>query len=60
MTLEVARQCTNDRKKWRALVHMKLIELYAAILLGPVFFRPPSRTVVVITWRGVGCGWVQL
>ena len=24
-------------------------------LLGPVFFEPLSRTLVVITWMGVGC-----
>ena len=44
----------EDRKERRALVLMKLNEFHAAIFIGPVFFRPPSRALVVITWRGVG------
>ena len=48
MTVEATRQCAKDRKEWRALVHMSLIEFNAAISFGP-----PSRALVVITWRGV-------
>ena len=28
-------------------------------LLGSVFFGPPSRALVVITWRGVGCRYMM-
>ena len=39
MTVEAARQCTKDRKEWRAQVHVYINEFHATILLGPVFFR---------------------
>ena len=29
----------GDRKEWRALVHMWMIEFNTAFLLGPAFFR---------------------
>ena len=35
----VARQSAKDRKESQVLVHMQKIEVYAAIMLGPVFFR---------------------
>ena len=39
VTVEAARYKAIDRKEWRALVHMKLNEFYAAILFLPVYFR---------------------
>ena len=43
MTVEAARQCTKDRKEWRALVHVKLYEFQAAIFAWPCVLsdRPP-------------------
>ena len=39
-TVEAARQCAEDRKEWRALVHMYLNEVeYVPFLLGTLFFR---------------------
>ena len=35
MTVEAARQCTKDRKEWRALAHMQLNEFHAAIFAWP-------------------------
>ena len=53
MTVEAARQCAKDRKEWRALVHMQLNEFHVAIFaLSLCSFGPPSRALVVITWRG--------
>ena len=47
MTVEAARQGTNDRKKWKALVHRYLIELHAAIMAWVLCsFGPPSRNPV--------------
>ena len=31
MTVEAARQCVKDRKEWRTLVHISLIDFHAAI-----------------------------
>ena len=39
MTVEAARQCTKNRKEWRALLHMQLMEFHGPFLRGPVFFR---------------------
>ena len=39
VTVEAAQHYAKDRKEWRALVHMKLNEFHAAILLCSVFFR---------------------
>ena len=35
MTAVAACQCTKDRKEWRALVRMQLIEFHAAIFAFP-------------------------
>ena len=59
MMEEAARQCTKDRKKWRALVHMLLNEFHMAIFDKPCSFRPPSCDLVVITWRGEGCHYIM-
>ena len=59
MTVEAARQCAKYKKEWRALVHMQLNEFHAAILLEQCFFGSPSRALVVITWRGVGCRYMM-
>ena len=58
-TEEAARQCGKDWKEWRALVHMQLNEFHAAIFARPCSFRPPSRSLVVITWGGVGCRYMM-
>ena len=56
VTVEAARQCSKDRKEWRALVHMQLNEFHAAIFcLALCSFEQPSHALVVITWRGEGC-----
>ena len=39
MTVEAERQCTKDRKEWRALVDMQQNEFNTSFLLGTVFFR---------------------
>ena len=53
MTVDSARQCAKDRKEWRALVHMKLNELHAAIFAWYCVFsdRPP-----VLWWLSLGEG----
>ena len=33
LTVKKVRQCTKDRKEWRALVHMKVIEFHWAIFV---------------------------
>ena len=50
MTVEAARQSAKDRNEWRALVHMFCLAQYS--------FGPPSRALVVITWRGEGCRYM--
>ena len=57
MMVEAARQCVKDRKEWRAPVHMKLNEFRSAIFAWPSVL-PPSRALLVITWRGVGCRYM--
>ena len=37
--VKAARQCAKERKEWSALVHMLLIEFYAAIFSCTMFFR---------------------
>ena len=59
MTVEAARKCEKDRKEWRALVHMELNEFHAPYLLARCSFGPPSRALVVITWRRVGCRYMM-
>ena len=47
MTVEVARQCANDRKEWRAPVHMWMIECDATIFAWFLCsFGPPSLSLV--------------
>ena len=36
-----------------------LMSVTRLFLLGTVYFGPPSRAVVVITWRGVGCRYMM-
>ena len=38
-----------------AMVHMQLNESRFHFCLAPCSFGPPSRALMVITWRGVGC-----
>ena len=51
MTVQAARQCTKDRKEWRALVHMKLNEFHVVIFAWPCVLsdRPP-----VLRWLSPG------
>ena len=53
MTVQASLQCAKDRKEWRALVYILLNEFFAAIFAWHSSFGPPSRALVVITWRGV-------
>ena len=50
MTVGAARQCAKDQKEW---------SFTRPFLLGTVFFGPPSRAMVVITWRGEGCRYMM-
>ena len=61
MTVEAARQCAKDRKAWRALVHMYVTERVSRghFCLALCSFGPPSRALVVITWRGEGCRYMM-
>ena len=54
MTVEAAQQCAKDRKKRRAQINMSLNEFHAVILLGTVFFGPPSRAL--LWWLSPGEG----
>ena len=57
MTVVAARQCAKDRKEWRARVYTLLNKLHFCMALYS--FGPPSRALVVITWRGVGCRYLM-
>ena len=47
MIIETARQCTNDAKESRALVHLLMIEFYTAFFAWFMCsFWPPSRAFV--------------
>ena len=46
MTVEAARQCPKDRKKWRALVHMLMIEFNAAIFALACQVGAPTKSQV--------------
>ena len=47
MTVEAARQCEKDRKEWRALVHMEMIECNMVIFcMDLCSFGPPSNALV--------------
>ena len=59
MTVEAARQCAKDRKKWSALMEMELTKFQEAIFAWPSAFGPPSRAMVVITWRRVGYSYMM-
>ena len=54
MMVEAARQCAKYRKKWRALVHMMMIELNSAILGLPCVLsdRPPELWWIIL-WIAV-------
>ena len=54
MTVEAASQCPKDRKDWKTLLHMYLNEFHKPFSLALCSFGPPSRALVVITWRWVG------
>ena len=54
MTVEAAQQCTEDRKAWRALVHMQLNEFHAAIFAWPCHMERggmPLHDAVVINCK---------
>ena len=60
MTVKAAQQCAKDRKEWRALAPMELNEFHCGyFLLALCSFGPPSRALVVITWRGEGCRYMM-
>ena len=65
MTVEAARHCAEDRKEWRALVHMWLNEFHEAIFAWacvlsdrpPVlWWSSPLEGWDAVTW----CGWDKL
>ena len=58
MTVEDARQCAKDRKEYRAYICSRM-SFKRPFLLGTVFFRQPSRALVVITYRGEGCRYMM-
>ena len=62
-TVEAARQCAKDRKEWRALVHMEMIEFKVDIFTCTCMrsFGPPSRHLLGYHQRGggVGCGYMM-
>ena len=49
-------QCAKDRKDWKALVHYYVTERVSRghFCMALCSFGPPSRVLVVITWREVG------
>ena len=54
MTVEAARQCTKDRKEWRALVHMQQNEFHAAIFAWPCVI---SDRPLMLWWLSTEEGW---
>ena len=50
MMVKAARQCVKNRKEWRALEHMQLIEFHATAL---------TCSLVVIIWRAVECRYMM-
>ena len=52
MTAEAERQYEKDRKKWRALSR-------GHFCFALCSFGPPSRALVVVTWRGEGCRYMM-
>ena len=55
ITEEAARQCGKDRKEWRALVYNVTVWVSRRhFWLALCSYGPPSRALVVITWRGAG------
>ena len=54
MTVEAARQCANDRRQWRSLVHMLLNGFHAEICAWPCVL--PDHTPV-LWWLTPGEGW---
>ena len=60
MTVEAARVCAKDRKEWRALLDMQVIELNAVIFAWPcVLSHRPPVVWWITTWRGVGCRYMM-
>ena len=61
--MEAAHQCAKnkkDRKEWKALVHMYLkISFTLPFCLAQYSFGLPSRALVVIAKRGVGCPYMM-
>ena len=55
MTVEAAQQYAEDRKEWRALVQCRWISFTLLFCLALCSFGPPSRAIVVITRKEVGC-----
>ena len=51
MTMEAERQCSKDRKEWRALVQVKLNEFHAAIFAWPCVL---SDSPPVLWWLSPG------
>ena len=37
--MEAARQCSEDRKEWRALMHVLMIKFHRTVLLSSSVFR---------------------
>ena len=47
VTVQAVGQCAKDRKEWRALVHVWMIEFHVAIIAWFLCsFDPPSRVLV--------------
>ena len=55
LNVEAARHCAHASKEWRALVHAYVTDWVSRghICLALCCFEPPSRALVVITWRGM-------
>ena len=60
MTVEAARQCVKDRKEWRTLVYMQIIEYDELFCLVPVFSRSTfPRSGGLSPARGVGWHYMR-
>ena len=44
--VEAEQQLAKDRKEWRALVHMKMINFHVVIFAWLLSFGPPSHNLV--------------
>ena len=54
MTVEAARQCSKNRKEWRALVHISLNDFQAAIFAWPCVLSDLPQE---LWWLSPGEGW---